>query len=152
MKRSTIVEIIALLFVILFLYTGISKLMEYTVFKEQIATSPLLAPISSWIAKVLPAIEIIVSVILFIPRTRLKGLYTSFVLMILFTGYIIAILTLNEHIPCSCGGVIEQLSWKGHIVFNSAFIILSLIGIIQEKRMRKQGPDSFKHQALALPE
>src|SRR5438445_7843878 len=101
MKRSTIIELIALLYVILFLYTGISKLMDYSVFKEQIATSPLLAPISGWIAIGLPAIEIILAIILFIPRTRLKGLYASLVLMIIFTGYIIAILSFNEHIPCS---------------------------------------------------
>jgi uncharacterized membrane protein YphA (DoxX/SURF4 family) len=137
MKKNILVEIISLLFIILFLYTGISKLMDYTVFKEQIATSPLLAPISGWIAILLPAIEIILSVILFIPRWRLKGLYASLVLMILFTGYIIAILTFNEHIPCSCGGVIELLSWKGHIAFNSAFIGLALAGIALGKGTKK---------------
>jgi uncharacterized membrane protein YphA (DoxX/SURF4 family) len=137
MRKNTIVEIISLLFIILFLYTGISKLMDYAVFKEQIATSPLLAPISGWIAILLPAIEIMLSVILFIPRWRLKGLYASLVLMIMFTGYIIAILTFNEHIPCSCGGVIELLSWKGHIAFNSAFIGLALAGIALGKGMKK---------------
>jgi uncharacterized membrane protein YphA (DoxX/SURF4 family) len=138
MKRATIVEIIALLFAILFLYTGISKLLEYTVFKEQIAASPVLAPVAKWIAAGLPLAELLVAVLLFIPRWRLKGLYTSFILMILFTGYIIAILNFSKYIPCSCGGVLAQLSWSQHIVFNSVFIILAIVGIALEKRMERE--------------
>ena len=70
MKRTTIQEIIALLFVILFLYTGVSKLMEYDVAREQIALAPLLAPVAKEIVIVLPIAEIVVSVLLFLPRTR----------------------------------------------------------------------------------
>jgi len=138
MKRTTIVEIIAILFMILFLYTGISKLMEYTVFKEQIASSPLLEPFASQIARWLPMTEFVVALLLFIPRWRLKGLYASFVLMVLFTGYIIAILNFSKNIPCSCGGVLEQLSWKAHIVFNGVFIALAMIGIGLERRLIKK--------------
>jgi len=134
MKRNTIVEIIALLFVVLFLYTGISKLMDYSVFKEQIALSPLLAPISSWVAILLPATEIIISVVLFLPRSRLPGLYASLILMVLFTGYIIYILNYNEHLPCTCGGVLEILSWKQHLVLNGILIALAFIGVLMGRR------------------
>ncbi len=146
MKRATMAEIIALLFVILFLYTGISKLMEYSLFKEQIATSPLIAPISGWIAFLLPAIEVIVSIILFMKSWRLMGFYISLILMVLFTLYILAILTFNKHIPCSCGGVIELLSWKGHIIFNSVFITLALMGIKLQKEVDKELSVSLNKQ------
>jgi uncharacterized membrane protein YphA (DoxX/SURF4 family) len=135
MKRTTIVETISILFIIFFLYTGISKLMDYSVTKEQIALSPLLAPIAGWIVIVLPIAEIIVSVILFIPRTRLKGLYASLILMTVFTGYVIYILSYNEHLPCTCGGVLQSLSWKQHLLFNSVFIVLALTGIVLGRRI-----------------
>ena len=135
-KKETIVETIAFLFVILFLYTGISKLMEYSVFKEQIAESPVLKPFASFIAWSLPLTEFVVSVLLVIPRWRLKGLYASLILMILFTLYIIGIMIFYKDLPCSCGGIISLLSWQQHLVFNSGFIVLALIGVLLEKKIR----------------
>jgi uncharacterized membrane protein YphA (DoxX/SURF4 family) len=137
MTRSTIVEIISMLFVILFLYTGISKLMEYGVFKEQIADSPILKPFASFIAWSLPLTEFIVSILLIIPRWRLKGLYASLLLMIAFTLYIGAVMTFNKELPCSCGGIISLLSWGEHLVFNSVFILLAFAGVVLEKRIRR---------------
>jgi hypothetical protein len=55
-KKSIIVELISLLFVILFLYTGISKLLEFTVFEEQLAESPVLGPVASLVAWSVPII------------------------------------------------------------------------------------------------
>jgi uncharacterized membrane protein YphA (DoxX/SURF4 family) len=137
MTKSTIVEIISLLFLILFLYTGISKLMEYGVFKEQIAESPILQPIAPFIAWSLPLTEFLVSILLIIPRWRLKGLYASLIMMIAFTIYIGAIMAFNKELPCSCGGIISLLSWGGHLVFNSVFILLAFAGVLLEKRIRK---------------
>lgn len=144
MKHSTTIEIIAISFMILLLYTGISKLMEYPVFKEQIAASPVLKPFAPWIAWGLPLTELIVAVLLFLPRWRLKGLYTALGLMLLFTGYIITILSFSEHLPCSCGGVLESLSWKAHLVFNSVFIILALTGIFLERQSNKKVPVNYE--------
>jgi uncharacterized membrane protein YphA (DoxX/SURF4 family) len=137
LKRSTIVEIIALFFVILFLYTGISKLMDFLVFQEQLAESPVLAPVAPLIAWGLPITEFIVSILLFFPRFRLTGLYASFVLMFLFTGYVIAVLSFSTELPCSCGGIIELLSWKGHLIFNSLLILLAYTAIRMQKKLRK---------------
>ncbi len=138
MKRAILVEIISVLFIILFLYTGINKMMDNIVFREQIATSPLLTPIAPWIAIFLPKSEIIIAISLFIPRFRLKGLYASFVLMVLFLLYVLYIFAFNERLPCSCGGVLQQLSWKGHIMFNSFFIVLAIIGIKMERRIKRE--------------
>jgi len=141
LSKTTIVETISVLFIILFLYTGISKLMEYGVFKEQIAESPILKPIAPFIAWSLPLTEFLVSLLLIIPRWRLKGLYASLILMIAFTAYIGAIMIFNKELPCSCGGIISLLSWKGHLVFNSLFILLAFIGVRLERQIR----DSIKN-------
>lgn len=130
MKKKTIVEIIAYVFVILFLYTGVGKLMEYDVAKEQIGLSPLLEPIAPEVVIILPILEILTAILLFFPKTRGYGLKASFVLMSAFTGYIIYILSYNDQLPCTCGGVLEKMSWPQHLLFNSVMIILSLAGII----------------------
>lgn len=137
MLKRTIPSIVALLLVVLFLYTGISKLMDYTVFKEQIAESPILAPVAPFIAWSLPLVEFAVAVALFIPAWRLWGLYASFVLMLLFTGYIAAILSFSEELPCSCGGILQEMSWQQHLVFNITFTILAIVSAILEKKRRK---------------
>jgi len=131
------VEIIALFFVCLFLYTGVAKLMEFDVFQAQLEDSPVLEPVAPIVAWGLPIVEFIVSVLLFVPKWRLKGLYAAFGLMMLFTGYVIALLTTSTELPCSCGGIIEQLSWQGHLICNSSLILISFAAIKME-RSRKQ--------------
>jgi uncharacterized membrane protein YphA (DoxX/SURF4 family) len=137
MLKRTIPSIVAHLLVVLFLYTGISKLMEYTVFKEQIAASPILAPVAPFVAWALPLTEFIVAVLLFIPAWRLRGLYASFVLMLMFTGYVIALVSFSKELPCSCGGVLQEMSWSQHIVFNSVFTLLALVAALLERKNRK---------------
>lgn len=137
MKKTTIIEIIVLLYTILFLYTGISKLMEYGLFKEQLEASPILAPAATLVARGLPMVEFLLVALLVVPRWRLKGLYASTALMIAFTIYVIGIMIFNDQLPCTCGGIISQLSWGQHIVFNSAFIVMGMAGVILEKKLRR---------------
>lgn len=137
MKKITIIEIIVVLYAILFLYTGVSKIMEYNVFKEQLAESPILAPVAPLVAGGLPIVEFLLVKLLVVPRWRLKGLYASTGLMIAFTLYIIALMSFNDQLPCSCGGVLAALSWGQHIVFNSVFIVLGIVGVILEKKVRR---------------
>lgn len=135
--KQILVEVVTVLYIILFLYTGITKLMDYSIFKEQIAGSPILAPISTPIAISLPWIEFLVTLLLVIPRWRLKGLYLSLVLMIAFIGYIIAIMLFDKTLPCSCGGIIQELSWVDHLIFNSLFICMAVLAIKLERSAQK---------------
>lgn len=138
MKRTTIVETIIFLYAVLFLYTGITKLTEYEIFRENVAESPILAPIATPIAWGLPWMEFAITMMILIPRWRLKGLYATLILMVAFTAYIICILLFDKNLPCSCGGIIEQLSWPQHLVFNIAFILLAILGIALQRREKKQ--------------
>jgi uncharacterized membrane protein YphA (DoxX/SURF4 family) len=134
MKRTTIIESVVFLYSILFLYTGISKLTDHNEFKESIRDAPFLAPISTGIAWGTPLLEFFVTLLLIIPRWRLKGLYASLTLMIVFTGYVIALLLFDENLPCSCGGIIQQLSWRQHLAFNIAFLLLAIGAVVLQKR------------------
>jgi hypothetical protein len=111
--------------------------MEVNLFKEEMTSSPLLGPFASALTWVLPIGEILLVIVLFIPAWRLKGLYISGILMTLFTVYVALILFMDNHLSCSCGGIIEELSPKQHLLFNSACVILSLVGIMVA---RKQQP------------
>jgi len=135
--KKTIVEVTSILYIILFLYTGISKLIDYSIFREQIAESPILMPIAKPIAVILPWVEFFVVFLLTIPRWRLKGLYMSLGLMTIFIIYIVAILMSNKHLPCSCGGILQELSWTGHLVFNTVSFFLAILAIKIERDLRK---------------
>ena len=122
---------------ILFLYTGISKLREFAVFQEQIAENSILNPIAPFVAWAVPLTEFLVTLLLILPRWRIKGLYASLALMIAFTLYIGAIMIFNKELPCSCGGIVSQLSWNGHLVLNSVFILLAIAGVKLERQLRR---------------
>lgn len=146
--KQTIIEIISILFMILFLYTGISKLMDFQVFEEQLKESifKLFAP---FVALALPLVEVCVALLLLIPKWRLKGLYFSLLLMIAFTIYVIGLVSFAHELPCSCGGVLQEMSWPQHIIFNCAFLGLSILGIRLYKRLHKDNNQLEKPIAVA---
>ncbi|WP_251795685.1 MULTISPECIES: MauE/DoxX family redox-associated membrane protein [unclassified Arenibacter] len=130
--RRTIVEVISLLFIILFAYAGLTKFLEGHRFYDNIRNSPILggetmAFLASWMV---PLAELAVALLLVRTRTRLMGLYGAMGLMLLFTGYTMAIVFFAPYKPCSCGGVISLLSWEQHLVLNVALLLLALPAIL----------------------
>ncbi|MFT3823277.1 MAG: hypothetical protein QM731_05120 [Chitinophagaceae bacterium] len=139
-KKATITEIIASLLVILFIYTGINKWMDYDTFVFQLGRSPFVQQLARPIAWVLPAGELLIALALIWKPTRLLGFYTSFFIMTMFTGYIYAMLHYSYYLPCSCGGILASMSWNQHLVFNAIFTLLSLLGILLQSGMGKKQP------------
>ncbi|MBO9730198.1 MAG: hypothetical protein J7623_16280 [Chitinophaga sp.] len=130
MNRKNITQLIASLLILLFSYAATSKLVDYQTFVIQLGKSPLIDQYAIPISWGIPSLEYVVVALLLFSRSRLLGFYASFFLMMLFTVYIYAILHFSYDLPCSCGGVLSQLSWQQHLIFNIAFTILSLFGII----------------------
>lgn len=128
MKKSMIIDIISGAFILLFVYAAISKLMDVDKFAAQIGQSPPLANFNDLISWSIPSLEILIAILLATPKWRQLGLYMAFGLMALFTAYIIAILQFSHHVPCSCGGVLERLTWREHLAFNIFFVALGFIG------------------------
>ena len=130
MKKSTVVEIISSLLVLLFMYAAVSKLLDYQTFKVQLSKSPFITQFASITAWALPIGEILVGLALTFKRTRLIGLYVSLFLMTMFTAYIYAMLHYSYYIPCSCGGILSEMTWTQHLWFNIGFVVLSITGIL----------------------
>jgi len=137
MKRSILPDIIAFFFIFLFLYTGAIKLTEIQTFKQQLSSSPLMSSMAGFVSWALPIGEILLAITLFVPKTRLKAMYVTAGLMTFFTIYVIIVLFIDNQITCSCGGIIEELTPKQHVAFNTACVLLAVIGILS---LRKQKP------------
>ena len=129
-RKIITTEVISSLLIILFIYTSLSKLSAYDNFTAQLSKSPFITSYANSIAWSIPTVEILISLLLVIKKTRLIGLYASFFLMSLFTAYLIIMLNFSYHIPCSCGGVLQYLSWNEHIVFNAFFIVIAGAGVL----------------------
>lgn len=127
--RSYIVQLICLLFVLLFVYAAVSKLLDFENFQVQIGQSPLVSAFASWIAWAVPFLELIIALLLGVRKLRIWGLFGAFSLMTIFTVYIFIVLNYSSFIPCSCGGILEKMSWKVHLAFNTVFVILAAIAI-----------------------
>lgn len=118
------------LLIFLFCYTGISKLIDHDNFYTSIMLSPVINNQASVIVWLVPLIELLIAALLLSNKFIHVGLISSLILMIGFTIYIIYMLLFMEHLPCSCGGVIKELSWSNHIYFNSFFILLITISLL----------------------
>jgi uncharacterized membrane protein YphA (DoxX/SURF4 family) len=132
-KKQLALDIILFLIIALFVYAAVSKLIDYERFEATIGKSPLIAKHATWVAIAVPGIEILISLILIIPRLRLVGLYLAFMLMAMFTLYIAFILTFSPYVPCSCGGILNSMGWSEHLIFNITFIGIALAGILITK-------------------
>lgn len=115
---------------LLFLYAAITKLMDLEKFQVQISKSPILTDMAGFIAWFIPLVEIGVSCLLGISRFRLLGMSLSLGLMTAFTGYVFIIMNFSEEIPCSCGGILQSMGWRDHLIFNSMCVVIAAIGVL----------------------
>lgn len=130
MKRSDLTALFASALIILFCYTAISKLMDVAEFERQLNNQELPGWSKAPLVWLIPGSELLLSVLLIIPATRLMGFYGSAVLMALFTGYVgLVVAGYFDRVPCNCGGVLRTMSFEVHLVFNLFFLALSLLGI-----------------------
>jgi uncharacterized membrane protein YphA (DoxX/SURF4 family) len=145
MKKQIAIEIIVFLFVVLLLYAAGSKLVEYKQFIGQMGMSPLITNYAETLAWAVPTVEIIISLMLIIPRFRTAGLYSAFALMMMFTFYIVAMFASSTKLPCACGGVLSMLGWKNHLIFNIGFDLLGLTAIIFTHQLAKEKQEQEPH-------
>src|ERR1700753_1057262 len=118
MKPGLLFDIIAHFFMLLFVYTGVAKLMEIDTFKQQLAGTPIFGPVAGVASWALPILEILLVIILLVPAWRLRGLYASLIVMCVFTIYFLYVVLIVHALSCSCGGIIADLSPKQHLLFN----------------------------------
>lgn len=126
----------AYFFILLFFYASISKILDFENFEVQIGQSPLLSAYAGIVSYGVIITELIIVLLLSIPKTRLLGLYASTALMSAFTIYIYIILNFSDFVPCSCGGILEKLGWTEHLIFNIVCVGIGIVAIYLETVIR----------------
>lgn len=134
--KSNLIYIVALLHILLFSYAAASKLLDFQNFQVQLGQSPLLSAFAVAVSFAVPIVEFILVLLLMFSRYRLIGFYGSFVLMTMFSVYIIIILKFSSFTPCSCGGILEKMSWTEHLTFNIVFVVISAVAIIVSSKTK----------------
>ncbi|HUB59485.1 MAG TPA: MauE/DoxX family redox-associated membrane protein [Puia sp.] len=121
------------LLITLFSYTAINKLFGLTRFRFQLSLFPWLRVHPLPIALTIIGAEIGIVVLLMTPRRILIGFIAALILLSLFTTYLLIMLLTTSNLPCTCGGVLEQLSWPQHLVLNLLFMGIAILGLVSEK-------------------
>lgn len=127
------VNFVSALLLFLFVYTTLSKLSDFNFFRATLSTQPLIGDNSHWVSWAIIIPEIVISILLFIPKYRMVGLICSVSILIVFTIYIAYMLATFPHLPCSCGGVISKMSWTQHLFFNTTLILLGIAAVYLKK-------------------
>lgn len=134
MKRKNSFYVLLLcitcLLLLLWSYTALNKIVEHDQFKQQLALQHFNSRMVNILFWAIPGAELMAIILLAIPKVRFYGLLLSFLLMVVFTIYVgLAVLGLYENRPCSCGGVLRQMSWTTHFWFNLFFLCLAGLGM-----------------------
>lgn len=114
---------------LLFIYAATSKIIDFENFQVQLGQSPMLSAFAKYISYGVIVSEIGIAFLLITAKYRRVGLILSYCLMVMFTAYIYIILNYSSFVPCSCGGILEELSWNQHIIFNLVFVVLTGLGM-----------------------
>src|SRR3954470_11819187 len=86
MKKTLIPNITLLAFIIIFLYTGMSKLVHHLGFIYSIGWLKMLRPVAGFISYFIPILEIVIALLMFFERYKKKALIAAMILMIFFVG------------------------------------------------------------------
>ena len=127
MKRK---EVLRAVLVLLFCYAALSKLLDFPDFHRQMLNQAFAPWFNRLLVYLVPSTELTAVILLYFKKTITAGLWLSFCLMAGFTSYIsLVLLHFWPRVPCSCGGILGHLSWEPHLVFNTIFLLITIIAI-----------------------
>lgn len=137
--KAVLIDTVCWLYILLFIYAAVSKLLDFENFRIQIGQSPMLSSFAGIISWIVPSGELVIAGLLATPLTRPAGLLGAYTLMAMFTAYIFIMLNYSAFVPCSCGGVLEKMTWDQHLLFNIAFMVLAIAAVLAL-------PSKYQHQ------
>ncbi|MEO3404963.1 MauE/DoxX family redox-associated membrane protein [Mucilaginibacter sp. CAU 1740] len=152
MKKELLYELITGTFVLLFLYTGLSKILDFKNFEVSMWFQHMPRWITLPMIYLLPASEIIVAILLISGKSRIAGLYLFLLMMAGFSLYVgTAMLHLFPKAPCACGGVIKSLGWGPHFILNLLFTGLASLALRHYRHQRRstRNPKAIQAQNIS---
>jgi len=130
----------------LYMYTGWAKLMNLSAFIRGNSKIPHLGQYAKLIGYGIPSLEIVLAILLVMPVywIRRAALWTTTLLMGVFTLYLSLMVGFADKKLCHCGGVIESMGWKTHIVFNLIWLIAGIFALKKTKIKHTKIPNNGK--------
>lgn len=140
MKGWNIIRTLAaVLLFLLWAYTVYSKIAGFRLFQIGMRKQVFSIELADLLAYTLPVVEGLAAALLCFRSTRIYGFVLSTGLLLAFTAYIALIMSnVFGKVPCSCGGILEELGWTEHLIFNLAFLFLSAAGLYAEVNNLKE--------------
>jgi len=137
LHQNNILKASSILLILLWSSTGLSKILEFAEFKQQLITilgEDMAKPVSI----VIPSLELIAAMTIPFGKTGTLGLYLSLILMTTFTAYVILVITgYFGPAPCTCGGIITALSWKQHLIVNIILLLIVLYSFFNLQKRKE---------------
>ena len=134
MKKETAIRIFCSLLILLFAYAAFSKLSDRQMFKAQLTKFAIIGNAAGLLSWSIPIAELITVLLLFVAQFQYAGFIASAIMLTLFTLFLIVMVSFDQSLPCSCGGIIATLTWKQHIGFNVFFLAISIAGIYLKRK------------------
>lgn len=129
-KGKRLSAICAILLGSLFTYAALSKLSSYETSRKEMLNQIFPYNMAITLSWLVPLIELIIAVMLVFPELRKISFLSSLCLLCAFTIYIIFSMSgVFGRIPCSCGGILGQMGFGTHLIFNLFFIGVAAVGI-----------------------
>lgn len=133
-KRNVYIELIASVLLVFYIHTLISSYIQLQSLKNLLAFYTKYTTNVAWVMIIS---EFIISVLLFIPRTRHLG----FIFVLLFSGFGFSVVVTHSHYPHDFGGILNYRSPRQHLIFYSLLFILALSGLILRWRSSRSKID-----------
>lgn len=124
--KKNISEVIYYLLIIFMSYVFANKALDISAFQMNIFKTGIFGErISNLLAYIVLVIEFS-SIILLLVSKKL-GLDFLLILLLVFTLYISVLFYLGRYEVCGCGGILNGLSYKVHLLINILLILLTFI-------------------------
>ncbi|HEY4287941.1 MAG TPA: MauE/DoxX family redox-associated membrane protein [Puia sp.] len=129
------------LLVLLFTYSGFTKVFALETFKGTLYNQPFPHWLATPLIVLIPVAELLTAAGLLFDRTRRPALYSALILLTIFTVYIGAILLhLFHKTPCSCGGIFRHLNWSQHFWIDLLLMGMAITALLHKKKQSIPSP------------
>ncbi|GAA4790871.1 hypothetical protein GCM10023231_18460 [Olivibacter ginsenosidimutans] len=139
---------------LLFFYAAYSKLSDYDGALQDMRNQVFPRAVADVFTWFIPCLESLAVLLLLFPSGRIAGLWLSFGLMAVFSLYIAIVMTkVFGRVPCSCGGILEDIPYPVHLAFNLVFVALAVWGLyLQNQWIKLKYMFHFKRRKEVAPE
>lgn len=124
--KTTVIAFVILINFVVYFYSGVDKLIHFNEFvlnfsKSPFAPSDLINELSFCVV----GIELGICFLCFFNKFQKLACLLFMIMSYVFSGYVLLMITYSPYLPCSCGGLIDFLTWNEHLALNISLTTIS---------------------------